>query len=110
VSASGGVVSILAPQAALAHAVARVAAHGFAIVARNTRGDSVYLKPKGCAFALRISNHARTPKQRKNHPDAITSLVIRTPQTERSVNALVEQALQNFAGARRTREASEQSA
>jgi len=101
---------VLRPAEALARAVERLAAQGFAVVARNTRGDSVYLKPEACAFALRVSNHARTPKQRKNHPDAITSLVIRTPQTERSVNALVEQALQNFAGARRTREASEQSA
>lgn len=97
--------SILAPQAALAHAVARVAAQGFTVVASNTRGDSHYLKPEGCAFALRISNHARTRKQRKNHPDAVVSLVIRTPQTERSVDALVEQALRNFAGARRNREA-----
>ena len=101
---------VLRPAEALARAVERLAAQGFAVVARNTRGDSVYLKPEACAFALRVSNHARTAKQRKNHPDAITSLVIRTPQTERSVNALVEQALQNFAGARRTREASEQSA
>ncbi|MCJ2080094.1 hypothetical protein [Methylobacterium sp. J-090] len=97
--------SLLPPQAALTRAVAGVIAHGFTVVARNTRGDSFYLKPEGCAFALRISNHARTPKQRKNHPDAIASLVIRTPQTERSVDALVEQALLNFAGARRTREA-----
>ena len=98
--------SLLTPQAALDRAVAGVIAHGFAIVARNTRGDSLYLKPAGCAFALRISNHARTPKQRKNHPDAITSLVIRTPQTERGIDALVAQALLNFAGARRSREAS----
>ena len=97
--------SLLHPQAALARAVAGVVAHGFTVVARNTRGDSLYLKPEGCAFALRISNHARTPKQRKNHPDAITSLVIRTPQTERGVDALVAQALLNFAGARRSREA-----
>ncbi|TXM78218.1 hypothetical protein FV218_03485 [Methylobacterium sp. WL69] len=97
--------SLLTPQAALDRAVAGVIAHGFAIVARNTRGDSLYLKPEGCAFALRISNHARTPKQRKNHPDAITSLVIRTPQTERGVDALVAQALRNFSGARRGREA-----
>ncbi len=97
--------SALSPQAALAQAVARIVAHGFTVIASNTRGDSHYLRPEGCAFALRVSNHARTPKQRKNHPDAIVSLVIRTPQTERSVDALVEQALRNFAGARRTREA-----
>jgi hypothetical protein len=86
--------------------VARVIAQGFTLAASNTRRDSHYLKPEGCAFALRISNHARTPKQRKNHPDAITSLVIRTPQTEASVDALVEQALRNFFGARRVMDAS----
>jgi hypothetical protein len=40
-------VSLLNPTAALARAVAGVAAQGFAVVARNTRGDSVYLKPEG---------------------------------------------------------------
>ncbi len=102
--------SVLAPRAALARAVARVAEHGFTVVASNTCGDSHYLKPEGCAFALRISNHARTRKQRRNHPDAIVSLVIRTPQTEASLEALVAQALLNFAGARRMREASGQPA
>ena len=72
--------TLLAPKDALARAVAGIAAQGFAVVARNTRGDSVYLKPEGSAFALRVSNHARTPKQRVNHPDAVTSLVIRQPK------------------------------
>ncbi|NEU11310.1 hypothetical protein G3T14_04115 [Methylobacterium sp. BTF04] len=90
---------------ALAHAVALLEAEGFAVVARNTRGDSIYLKPEGCAFALRISNHDRTPKQRKNHPDAIASLVIRDRRTEAGVAALVTVAVRNFAGERRVREA-----
>ena len=62
--------TLLNPTDALARAVAGVASHGFLIVARNTRGDSVYLKPEGSVFALRVSNHARTPKQRANHPDS----------------------------------------
>ncbi|KQP52236.1 MULTISPECIES: hypothetical protein [unclassified Methylobacterium] len=96
--------SLLNPTAALARAVAGVAAQGFVVVARNTRGDSVYLKPEGCTYALRVSNHARTPKQRKNHPDAITSLVIRASTGPAQVDALVETALRNFAGERRKRE------
>ncbi|CAA2106428.1 hypothetical protein MBUL_03670 [Methylobacterium bullatum] len=96
--------SALRPEAALTRAVEALAGHGFAVVARNTRGDSVYLKPEGCSYALRVSNHARTPKQRKNHPDAITSLVIRAATGPAQVDALVETALRNFAGERRKRE------
>ena len=96
--------SLLGPKDALARAVAQAEARGFTVVARNTRGDSVYLKPEGCPFALRVSSHARTPKQRRNHPDAITSLVIRQPRTTVQVDALVETALRNFAGERRRRE------
>ncbi|WP_019903909.1 hypothetical protein [Methylobacterium sp. 77] len=96
--------SLLAPKEALARAVAGVAAHGFTVVARNTRGDSVYLKPEGNPFALRVSNHARTPKQRANHPDAVTSLVIRQPKTAAQVDALVEGAVRTFAGECRKRE------
>lgn len=96
--------SLLNPTAALARAVAGVAAQGFAVVARNTRGDSVYLKPEGSVFALRVSNHARTPKQRANHPDSVTSLVIRQPKTADQVDALVAEALRNYAGECRKRE------
>ena len=79
-----------------ARAVAILTAQGFAVVARNTRGDSVYLKPEGCAFALRVSNHARTPKQRKNHPDAITSLVLRDPTSEAALAEAVAVAAAEF--------------
>ncbi|GJE16493.1 hypothetical protein [Methylobacterium marchantiae] len=96
--------SLLGPKDALARAVAGIAAQGFAIVARNTRGDSVYLKPEGGAFALRVSNHARTPKQRANHPDSVTSLVLRQPKTAAQVDAMVAEALRNFAGECRKRE------
>ena len=65
---------------------------------------SVYLKPDACAFALRVSNHARTPKQRKNHPDAITSLGLRDPTSEAALAAQVAVALRNFAGERAKRE------
>ncbi|MBO1020622.1 hypothetical protein IPV08_11630 [Methylobacterium sp. SD274] len=96
--------TLLNPTDALARAVAGVASHGFLIVARNTRGDSVYLKPEGSVFALRVSNHARTPKQRANHPDSVTSLVIRQPKAESQIDALVAEALRNYAGECRKRE------
>ena len=95
---------VLRPAEALARAVERLAAQGFAVVARNTRGDSVYLKPEACAFALRVSNHARTAKQRKNHPDAITSLVLRDPTSEAALAEAVAVAVRNFAGERAKRE------
>lgn len=94
----------LKPADALALAVRLLAGHGFAQTARNTRGDSVYLKPEGCAFALRVSNHARTPKQRRNHPDAVTSLVIRQPKTAAQVEELVEASVRNFWGQLKARE------
>ena len=94
----------LTPAEALVRAVDALVAQGFAVVARNTRGDSVYLKPDACAFALRVSSHARTPKQRKNHPDAITSLVLRDPTSEAALAAQVAVALRNFAGERAKRE------
>ena len=95
---------VLRPAEALARAVERLAAQGFAVVARNTRGDSVYLKPDACAFALRVSNHVRTPKQRRNHPDAITSLVLRDPTSEAALVESVAVALRNFAGERAKRD------
>jgi hypothetical protein len=95
--------ALLKPADALAHAVTLLIARGFAEVARNTRGDSIYLKPEGCAFALRVSNHARTPKQRRNHPDVLTSLVIRGPKTTAQVQSLAEVASRNFAAMLRAR-------
>lgn len=97
--------SVLNPAEAAARAIAALTERGFTVVATNTRGDSAYLKQAGCAFALRVSNHARTPKQRKNHPDAITSLVIRHPKTAAQVDVLVEGALRTFAGEVRHRAA-----
>lgn len=94
----------LGPKEAIARAVAMLVARSFVEVARNTRGDSVYLKPEGCAFALRVSNHARTPKQRRNHPDAITSLVLRAATSEAALAEAVTVALRNFAGERLKRE------
>lgn len=95
---------LLTPANALTLAVATLIARGFTEVARNTRGDSVYLKPDGSAFALRVSNHARTPKQRRNRPETLTSLVVRQSKTVAQVDALVEGALRNFAAAHRCRE------
>lgn len=94
----------LAPAAALVRALERLAESGFIEVARNTRGDSVYCKREGCDLALRVSNHARTPKQRRNHPDAVTSLLLREPKSAAQVDALVDSALRNFAAERARRE------
>ena len=96
----------LPPQKALAHAAALLAGHGFREVARNTRGDSLYLARGADPGHLRLSNHARTPKQRRLHPEVRASLVIGAPRSEAQVAALVEAALRDFAAgldrARRT--------
>ena len=90
----------LNPAAAARRALERLAEQGFVETARNTRGDSVYLKTEGCDLALRVSNHARTPKQRRNHPDAVTSLVLREPKSPAQVDDLVAAALRNFTAER----------
>ncbi|GJD57111.1 hypothetical protein [Methylobacterium dankookense] len=90
--------STLPPLQALARAAALLAGHGFRVVARNERGDSLYLAQDGSPWRLRLSNHARTPKQRRGHPEVLASLVVRAPRTHAQVAALVEAALRDYAG------------
>lgn len=95
----------LPPLRALAEAGRLLAGHGFREVARNDRGDSLYLARDDGPDRLRLSNHARTPKQRREHPEVVASLVIREPKTGAQVAALVEGALRNFEGGRRAAQA-----
>ncbi len=88
----------LPPLEALARASDLLVARGFRRVARNERGDSLYLAHGEGPERLRLSNHARTAKQRRLHPEVMASLVIRGPKTEAQVAALVEAALRDFAG------------
>lgn len=93
--------SALAPRAALALAVRLLEARGFAVSARNERGDSVYLRVGEIGGeagpAIRVSNHARTAKQRRKHPEVATSLIIGTSTTSAQVAAQVEAAVRMFA-------------
>ncbi len=91
--------STLAPTAALAFAVRLLAAEGFTLTARNERGDSFYLQRPGCPWHLRLSNHARTAKQRSRRTDILTSLVITVPRSEAQVAEHVREALRNFEAA-----------
>ena len=95
----------LPPIAAIAHAARMLCDQGFHLVARNERGDSLYLQPADCAFALRVSNHARSPKQRRRRTDVLASLVVREARSAEQVEALVAGALRDFSLARRRREA-----
>ena len=88
----------LPPREALALASRLLTAHGFRETARNERGDSLYLARGEGPERLRLSNHARTPKQRRVHPEVMASLVIRAPKTDAQVAAMVEAALRDFAG------------
>lgn len=82
--------------AAIALAVRLLEAEGFVVTARNERGDSVYLSPPGDTFALRVSNHARTPKQRAKHPEVLTSLVLHGSTTPAQIEAMVTRSLRVF--------------
>ena len=96
--------SALPPAAAREHAARLLAGHGFAEVARNERGDSLYLRPEGCPFLLRLSNHARTAKQRQRRSDILASLVIREPTSPERVAAMVAAALRDYDAGRSRRE------
>lgn len=95
----------LPPLEALAHASRLLEAQGFRETARNERGDSRYLARGEGPERLRLSNHARTPKQRRIHPEVMASLVIRAPKTEAQVAELVAAALRDFAGGLARRDA-----
>lgn len=94
----------LPPDRALALARTHLAEHGFREVARNARGDSLYLARGDDPGRLRLSNHARTPKQRRGHPEVLASLVIRQPRTRAQIAAMVEAALRDVAGGLRRRD------
>ncbi len=93
----------LPPGAALAVAARLLEAEGFAITARNERGDSLYLRRPGEPWHLRLSNHARTGKQRRRRTDILTSLVIDAPRAEPQIATLVAGALRNFEAALKAR-------
>ena len=87
---------LLPPAAALALAARLLEAQGFTIVARNERGDSLYLARPGHDATLRLSNHARRPRQRRNHPEVATSLVVATPKRPGQLAVMVAAALRDF--------------
>jgi hypothetical protein len=65
-------------------------------MARNARGDSVYLRMPGRDADLRISNHARTAGRRRHCPGVVHSLVFREPKSERQVRAMAKEALDTY--------------
>jgi hypothetical protein len=89
----------LSPLEALELAARMLEVHGFAIVARNERGDSLYLRRPDCAWHLRVSNHARTAKQRARRSDILASLVIDGPCSPDQVGKRVRDAVRNFEAA-----------
>lgn len=88
---------LLPPVAALTLAARLLEARGFMIVARNERGDSLYLARPGQDGTLRLSNHARRPRQRRSHPEVVTSLVVATPKRPDQLAVMVAAALRDFA-------------
>ena len=81
---------------AVALAVRRLEERGFTVTGRNERGDSVYLASPDGVGVLRVSNHARTPAQRRKHPEVATSIVIREPKSAAQVEALVAAAIRQI--------------
>ncbi|WP_018262654.1 hypothetical protein [Methylobacterium sp. WSM2598] len=90
----------LTPRAARALAHGLLLAEGFETVARGARSGSLYLRAPGGPHQVRIADHARTPKRRRQYPDVVTSLVIAAPLSEAGVRARVAAALRAVAAAR----------
>jgi hypothetical protein len=88
---------LLPPAAALAFAARLLEAQGFTIVARNERGDSLYLARSGHEATLRLSNHARRPRQRRSHPEVVTSLVVATPKRLSQLDLMIAAAMRDYA-------------
>ncbi len=88
---------LLPPPAALAVAARLLEARGFTIVARNERGDTLYLARPGHNATLRLSNHARRPRQRRSHPEVVTSLVVATPKRLGQLDVMIAAALRDYA-------------
>ncbi len=89
--------SLAPPLAAAFDLAARLlAAEGFAAEAWNERGDTLYLRRAGSPFYLRLSNHARTAKQRRRRTDILTSLVIDRVRSPEQITASVQAALRDF--------------
>jgi hypothetical protein len=87
----------LPPAAALALAARLLEARGFMIVARNERGDSLYLALPGQDATLRLSSHARRPRQRRTHPEVVTSLVVATPKRRLQLETMIAAAQRDYA-------------
>jgi hypothetical protein len=94
---------ILPPLAALEYAARLLTAKGFVIATRNERGDAIYLRRPDSPWHLRLSNHARSAKQRRRRTDILTSLVVGTPRSPEQVAVLVRGALRDFEGNLRKR-------
>ena len=89
----------LSPLKALALAARMLEANGFTVVARNERGDSLYLKRPDGPWHLRVSNHPRTAKQRSRRTDILASLIIDGPRSPERLRIHDAEAVRNFQGA-----------
>lgn len=74
-------------------------ARGLERIAANDRGDSFYLARSGMTATIRVSSHARTPKQRRTHPEVVTSLVIRESRSAAQVERMVAVAAATYEAA-----------
>ncbi|MGY2053058.1 hypothetical protein [Methylobacterium sp. JK268] len=96
----GGPGGRLTPRAARALAQALLLAEGFETVAVGARGGSLYLRAPDGPHQVRIADHARTPKRRRQYPQVVTSLVIAAPLSEAALRERVAGALRAVAAAR----------
>jgi hypothetical protein len=88
----------LAPPLAAAfdHATRLLVAEGFVAESWNERRDTLYLRRTDSPFFLRVSNHARTPKQRRRRTDILTSLILDRSCSPERIGALVRGAVRDF--------------
>ena len=77
---------------------------------RNERGDSIYLVREDATMLLRVSNHRRTPKQRRVHREVVASLVLDQPIARERIAERVAAAVRSYIAARPSKLDNESSA
>jgi hypothetical protein len=92
----------LTPEQAVALAASILRGRGLEDVARSADRESVYLRAPGSHLHLRISNHRRTPRRRRQYPEVVHSLVFRDAKSERQVRTLADSALAAYHRLRRS--------
>jgi hypothetical protein len=95
----------LTPEQAVHLAASILLGFGLEEVARSADRKSFYLRSPGACRHLRVSNHRRTPRRRRQYPEVVLSLVFREPKSDLQVRTMAQTALKAYLTTIQRREA-----